>query len=332
MKTNNILRNFEKLTYAQQSEMLETLKQTLSKSKPILQHKKLNKECIYCHKTKVYKHGTYKNGGTRFRCQDCKRSYNELTGTSIHRIKKKELWDRYIELMFQSKSLEYIANELDINFRTAFLWRHKILSSFENLFTKEFKGIVETDDVFFDFNQKGRKKKRHKIFGAKQGASDYQVSVMGTMDRYRTFDFKVIKLGAVNSAILGEKMKDTLLRLNSENVICSDRSRALGKFIRTTGLTHRTIISKKGKNVDGIYHVNTLNGSVNLIKRWIGQNFINVSTKYLKNYLNWYVMLEMLEDSKKRNDKFWDFTLVDNKTWERNREIENEYQKILKIA
>jgi len=155
MKTTNIIKQFNKLTYVQQTELLQKLKFTLSESRPILNHVKSIKECPYCNSGKVYKHGTYKNGGTRFRCQDCKKSYNELTGTSIHCIKKKELWDRFIELMLDSKSIRYISNELGLSTKTVFEWRHKVLSSFDNLYKKEFKGIVETDSVFFRFSQKG---------------------------------------------------------------------------------------------------------------------------------------------------------------------------------
>lgn len=327
MKTDKLITQFSKLTYSEQTELLQKLKTTLSKSKPILQHRKINKECIYCKSIKVYKHGTYKNGGTRYRCQDCKKSYNELTGTSIHYIKKKDLWDRYIDLMFESKSLTYISKELGINFRTAFLWRHKILSSFENIFTKEFKGIVELDDIYFPFNQKGRKRNKKKIYGGKQGLSDYQVSVMMTLDRYKTFDFKMVKLGGISFESLDRVMD--VSKFNNENVICSDRSTSIGKFVKKTGLTHRTIISKKGKNVDGIYHVNTLNSSVSQIKRWIHGNFINVSTKYLKNYLNWYVMMEILKNKHNQSNKFWDYALLDNNSFERNKMIENNYQEFL---
>lgn len=261
MKTDKLLKQFSTLTYVQQNELLEKLKQSVSSSKPILQHKKLNKECIYCKGTKVYKHGTYANGGTRYRCQDCKKSYNELTGTSIHCIKKKDVWDRYIDLMFQSKSVKEISKEIGISYKTSFTWRHKILSSFENIFTKEFKGIVETDDVGFTFNQKGRKRNKRVLSGKRNRKLEYNVCVLMTMDRYKTYDFRMVKIGSLDTKNI-HRVMDTN-KFNEENVICSDRSPVLLGYIRSTGITSRSIISKKGKNVDGVYHGNTLNGSVN---------------------------------------------------------------------
>jgi transposase-like protein len=329
MKKSRLISQFKTLTYVQQAELLEQLKFTLSESKPILQHKKLSKECIYCKSIKVYKHGTYKNGGTRYRCQDCKKSYNELTGTSIHCIKKKELWDRFIEMMLESKPVRGIAKELKISPTTAFEWRHKILTSFDNLFTKTFKGVVETDDIFIPFNQKGRRKNWKDVYGAKQGASDYKVSVMMTLDRYKTYDFKKVKLGAINSDALKSVMD--MSRFNKENIVCSDKSRAIKKFMKGTGLVHKTIISKKGKNVDGIYHVNTLNSAKNRYDDWVNKQFVNVSTKYLTNYLNWFSVLEILRNKQKQADKFWDYTLMDNKSFNRNKQVEENYQKFLSV-
>lgn len=328
-----LIKNFEKLTYAQQSELLESLKQTLSKSKPILQHKKLSKECIYCGSTHVYKHGTYKNGGTRYRCQnaECMKSFNELSGTAIHAINKKDLWDRFIGLTLESKTLREIAAELNIHVGTAFAWRHKAMEAFEKTFTKEFKGIVESDDVYINFNQKGRRKNLKRIYGGRRGASDYQVSVMFTLDRYKTYDFKKIKVGAVNSAILGEKMKDTLSRLNKENIICTDGSRALEKFMKSTDLVHKQVDTDRTKPIDKDFNLKTLDGTASMYKNWVKGRFKNVATKYLEHYLNYWTMLQILGNEKSK-EIFWDYMLVDSEAFKRSKEVESEYQEFLKIA
>ncbi|MFI5141982.1 MAG: IS1 family transposase, partial [Bacteroidia bacterium] len=84
METKNFIKSFSQLTYKEQKSLLNELKNTLSESKPILEHRKINSECIYCKSVKVYKHGKAVNGSTRYRCQECKKSYNVLTGTAIH--------------------------------------------------------------------------------------------------------------------------------------------------------------------------------------------------------------------------------------------------------
>ena len=328
MKSTSIIKQFNKLTYVEQTELLQRLKVTLSESRPILNHIKSIKECPYCKGMRVYKHGVYKNGGTRFRCQECKKSYNELTGTSIHCIKKKDLWDSFIGLMLESRSIRYISVELGISTKTVFEWRHKVLSSFDNLYKKEFKGIVETDSIYFRFSQKGRKNNFVKGGLRKRGVSSQQVNVLLTMDRYKTYDFKVVKLGKLDIKSI-ERVIDRS-RYNKENIICSDSEWSLVSVYKDMELEHKTFKSGLGvHNVDGVYHVNNLNNMVSRTKGWIRGNFRSVSTKYLGHYLSWFTMLEVLKKRGNKNDKMWDYILMDRSSFERNKKIEEEYQNFL---
>jgi transposase-like protein len=87
--------------------------------------------CPYCGSFKYNKFGTDK-GSRRYRCKECKRTFTEYTGTWLSKLHKKELTGEYIKLMSQEKSLDKIKVELGINKKTAFDWRHKILSGIEN--------------------------------------------------------------------------------------------------------------------------------------------------------------------------------------------------------
>lgn len=51
---------------------------------------------------------------------------------------------------------------MGINKKTAFDWRHKILSSLEAATTGTFNGITESDDTFFLQSAKGQKVKGRK--------------------------------------------------------------------------------------------------------------------------------------------------------------------------
>ena len=46
-------------------------------------------------------------------------------------------------------SIRKSAKETGISIQTSFDWRHKLLSSFSSVSVEEFKGIVESDDLFF---------------------------------------------------------------------------------------------------------------------------------------------------------------------------------------
>jgi len=74
-----------------------------------------------------------------------KRTFTEYSGTWLAGIHKKGLVNDYLDLMHEKKSLDKIKSALQINKKTAFDWRHKILSSFQEVEKQDFNGIIEFD-------------------------------------------------------------------------------------------------------------------------------------------------------------------------------------------
>jgi transposase-like protein len=153
MKKEQLLKRFSNLNYSKQQELIELLTNQVIESRPILNHKEKPSSCPHCNHNKIYKHGVYKiknkgkeakiTGGTRYKCQGCKKTFNELTGTSIHAIKKTNKFRKFVELMLESKSIREAAQELNVSTKTIFDWRHKILASFENIFTRNLKELLK---------------------------------------------------------------------------------------------------------------------------------------------------------------------------------------------
>ena len=234
------------------------------------------------------------------------------------------MWDGFIRLMLQSKTIREISKELGIAKQTALDWRHKALSAFNDLYTKEFKGIVETDDTYFRFNEKGKRgvvKYDRKL----RGISNQQVSVMVTADRYKSIDLTVVKLGRITTAALDNKLN--LDRFNKSNIIYSDNSRIIKNFFRDLEIQHETFIAKKKYN--GVVHVQNVNNLTRRLKDWIKFNFNNVSTKYLHNYLNWFMMLEVLKGQKNAEDKMWDYLMLNNDGLSNFQKIENDFKCLI---
>ena len=133
--------------------------------------------CPWCGDKKYYKNGKDK-GSQRFKCRECKRTFTEYTGTWLNGLHKKSLIVEYIGLMIEGKSLDKISKALHINKKTAFDWRHKILSSLGQYAGDEMKGIVESDETFFEESEKGNRHLNHK--GRKRGSSSpYQKKKRG---------------------------------------------------------------------------------------------------------------------------------------------------------
>lgn len=325
----NIIKQFQKLNSTQQIELIKQLKNKVGSQTKILSLRPEITNCSHCNSKNIVKFGTY-SGKRRFKCKDCKKTFSELSGTSISYIKKPEKWFPFIDLMLENKTIREISKELDLNTHTVFDWRHKVLSSLEEIFTKEFRGIVETDDIYFLLNQKGRKKNFVDLGKRKRGISDQQISVMVTSDRYGTIDMRTVKRGRILKKDL-ERVIDKK-RLNKDNIICSDKHPSITSFVKSLGLEHIKLnSSKKQYVIDNIYHVQKVNNITSDFRKWVSGNFNNVSSKYLQNYLFWYKINQVIKLDKKDNEveKFLEYSLKDTKTIKRKNNIETEYQKIL---
>ena len=111
--------------------------------------------CPHCGHMKYVKFGS-KSGSQRYKCKSCNRSFTEYSGTWMAGIHHKNKVDDYLELMLQEKSLDKIKEQLLINKKTAFDWRHKILSAIDPKDKEGFTGITESDETFFLHSEKGR--------------------------------------------------------------------------------------------------------------------------------------------------------------------------------
>jgi len=56
--------------------------------------------------------------------------------------------------MEEELSLDKMKNSLQINKKTAFDWRHKILSACEQQNSDSFNGITESDETFIPYSEK----------------------------------------------------------------------------------------------------------------------------------------------------------------------------------
>ena len=341
MNISRLLEDFSSLNYHSQQELIGLLSKKLVEERPVLNHKKKPTSCPHCGYERLYRHGKYKitngdtttdTGGSRYRCRDCKRTFNELTGTSIHGLKKVDQFKDFIEHMFNGDSIRKIAKKLDLSTKTVFEWRHKSLSGFNDIFTKRFKGIVETDDVFFKLNQKGRKSDLIYIPKKKKRGvnNDYIVSVMVSTDRYKTMDLNLVSYGKVTTDNLYREMN--INKFNDDNIIVSDKSTALKKYFGLHQFEHVRFKSKNHVHPEfPIYHVNTLNNLVGRLKKWIKECFSSVSTKYLQSYMNYFLMMEIVKNDEgvDKTKKWWDFMLDDTNTFKRSKSVEEKYQELL---
>lgn len=287
--------------------------------------------CPKCGGNHIIKNGS-QNNVQKFRCKKCFKTFGLHTGTSVYWLHStsKEDWTKFISLTLESKSIRSICKDLGHSKQTVFNWRHKLLTSLDKVFTKQFKGVVEMDDMYVRFNQKGRKSNFVPRL-SQRGVSSQQVSVLFTLDRYKTIDLQVLRKGKVDMNSISRILDNGLVdRLNKENIIVTDYCRSYSPVLNGLGFSHEKLNMSKGEKVRGQFHLNTLNNQCGEFKRWISYHFRSVSTKYLQNYLNCFKLLFfVLKDKTNEVIEFLKLSLKDGSTFKRFHSTEERYQGFL---
>jgi len=247
--------------------------------------------CPHCKSETIVGYGKYRDG-KRYKCKSCGKTFNDLTGTSVSHIKKKSEWEQYISCISEGLTLREAAIRIGISFRTSFLWRHKILGAFHNVGCTKLEGIVEGDETFFLYSEKGKKNIEGRASrqrggkASKAGMNDEHVAVLVASDRDKHSIIEV----AGRSRITAEKINSAIGNWIQGDVValCSDSHRSYEKFAKDRNLRHIPINASKGQHVkDNVYHIQNVNNIHYFIKDWI-RKFHGVASKYLQNYMNWF--------------------------------------------
>lgn len=327
------------LSEAERTLLINEVEQVNSSYNTALQSQRFrldNKQgkCPHCGSFKYNKFGSDK-GSKRYRCKECKRTFTEYTGTWLSKIHKKDLTGKYIKLMREEKSLDKIKAELNINKKTAFDWRHKILSGFENSEKGLFQGITESDDTFFLLSEKGMKQihrsPRKRGGHAKQkGISNEQVAVIVSADRVSEIDMTVARLGRIKKVDIQRAIGE---RISEQTILCSDSHISYIGFANDMNIEHHAIRANLKEHVKNkIYHVQHVNSIDSRMKKWIGNKFMGVSTKYLQKYLNWFISKEKLRKSNNFVEEFTMMSFENPKAWNSFKDVPKEYKKLIQLS
>jgi hypothetical protein len=120
------------------------------------------------------------------------------------------------------KCAELLHNE--VTYVTLFYWRHKILSALKQIPTETFQGIVEMDETYLLYSEKGKRniterKPRKRGGKAKyRGISNDQVCVLVAHDRQKMTFSGVLGRGRIRTSKLDEAIGG---HLSDSNVLCT---------------------------------------------------------------------------------------------------------------
>lgn len=281
--------------------------------------------CPHCTSEEIVGHGNY-SGRKRYKCKSCKRTFNDLTGTSISHIHKKEEWNSYLHCLAENLSLRAAAKQVGISVKTSFLWRHKIIGAFKDMGCTKLEGIVEGDETFFLFSEKGsktiegRKSRKRGGKASKAGINNEHVAVLVSTDRNKQPIIEVAGRGRITTKQIDISLGKWIGEQAS--VLCTDSHRSYEGFAKDKELKHVKINSSKGQYVkDKVYHIQNVNNMHHLLKDWVKQ-FNGVASGYLQNYMNWFRILRI---AGKDIDAYLGYALTSNSAYVSVKNIKPQY-------
>lgn len=247
--------------------------------------------CPHCGAKRVIRHG-HANGLQRYRCRECRRTFNALTGTPLCGIHKRGQWLDQVKALQAGLTLHEVADALRIHVSTAHRWRHRFLALPKSIQARNLCGIAEADETVFLLSFKGKRaglgrKARHRGGKAdKRGMSSEQVPVLVVRDRGGATADCV--LTALDAPTLSAALRPVLAK---DAALCTDGSPALAAAARDIGVEHHAVNLSAGIRVDGAWHVQNVNSYHSRLKGWI-RKFRGVATCHLPSYLGWFRALD----------------------------------------
>ena len=241
-------------------------------------------ECLKCKGHNIGRWGV-RNGRQRYQCKTCDITFNAFSGTPLANLRHPEKWNKYLTCMTYSMTLGSTASECDIDLKTSFRWRHRILEVINDDQAEELCEITELDETFFSESFKGQRKDLPRP--ARKRGNDpnkaRKVPVMVARDRKRN---------TVDGILKNESAKELCRHLNGrisiEATVCADAHLAHEKLAEMLGFDFKELVTSAGQHVlEGIYHIQHVNAYHSHLKRWIGGVFHGVATSYLPHYLAW---------------------------------------------
>ena len=171
--------------------------------------------------------------------------------------------------------------------------------------------------MFFAFSEKGnrhldRKPKQRGEKASKAGITNEKVAVIATCDRSGNKDFKVATRGRISKKDLDKILKG---KLDKAEVLCSDGHRSYDAFAKQNTIEHKKFNASKGQRaVEKIYHVQNVNNMDMRLRKFM-ESFNGVATKYLQNYLNWFLVLEKIKNSTSKMATVATIAFASNTVW-----------------
>lgn len=294
---SRLVQDIQEMTWSQRSELIGRLTAAHAGQEAcgIIEERLAElRLCPHCCSWHVVRNGQAR-GLQRYKCRDCGKTFNALTGTPLARLRKREKWLDQTQALGDGLSITKAAERLQVARSTAFRWRHRFLSLPRGIKARELSGIVEADETCVLKSCKGQPLERDQLVrqarrrggrSSRRGMSVEHDIVLVVRDRSGATTDQIVP--ALDTAHLAAALGSVLM---ADAVLCTDGSGGLAAAAAHIGVVHHGLNVSAGQRVVGPWHTNNVNGYHSRLKNWL-RRFNGVASSYLPNYLGWFRMLD----------------------------------------
>lgn len=228
--------------------------------------------CPHCDSVKYIRNGINK-GIQRYKCKTCNRTFKDTTDTPLHGLHKKDKIGKYLDALREGMSIRKAAKYVGVSKNTAFVWRHKLLSSLNDCpKTKETRSVAGMAILRTPYSAKGRKKEPEKH----QGQSKTILIITSS--------------GLTIKKLEGNVVKDALKVITSS--ISKGNVATASDILLTKALKKQEIITYINISKQAEIYKEKVTSYIDEIEDWM-HRFRGVASKYLQHYWSWYAAMHI---------------------------------------
>lgn len=265
--------------------------------------------CPHCGSIHIKKNGSSDKVGQRYYCNDCHKSFSAVTRSfTFHSKVSDSQWKKFIDYEISKLPLKEEAYYLDLSITTCYFMRHKLYRAVESLHLNEkLEKTAQLDASYFKINLKGTKpqnmprmSKKRGGTSAYSGVSHHKVCVVTAIDENDHMIMNIAGLGQETA----DKYSLISSRFDDVDLIVSDSKACIRQFSNSLEINNDVIRVKPTMKNYKTDNGNTLADVNELVENYRTSSKIyhGVATRYLQDYLNFYIYRKQLLYQLKRNE------------------------------